>query len=323
MAGTRRLPPAAWLLTFEAVARHRSFSRAARALGTSQPAASQRVLHLEAELGLALLRRLPRGVAPTEEGSRLLAALDEGFGRIEEALEGARAAAAGRAARLTVSTDFGFAAFWLLPRLGSLAATAPGIEVRVLTTQAEPDLGREPAVDLAIAFGDGRWPGCAAEPLLPEAVLPVAAPALLRPPPRTPAELAALPLIHLEAAAPGRRRWLDWPAWLAAAGGDAAPPPGDGGGRGLALDNYILVLQAAVAGQGVALGWRPLVDDLLATGQLVAALDREVRSGCGYHLVRPRGRSAGRAAALFEGWLRRQLTPAGRAAPPPASGAAP
>jgi len=301
MAQARRLPPAAWLLTFEAVARQQSFSRAAKALGTSQPAVSQRVMHLEAELGLPLFRRLPRGVALTPEGARLLAALGEGFGLIERAVDELRAA--GRERHLTVITDFGFAAFWLLPRLGSLKAAAAGLDVRVLTTQAELDPRREP-VDLAIAFGHGTWPGCSAEPLLPELVLPVCGPTLLerRQRLRTPAELAGLPLVHLESG--GATRWLDWPAWLEAAGAD-----GPGPSRGLVLDNYILVIQAALAGQGVALGWRPLVDDLLRTGQLVAALDREVRTPRGYHLVRPRGQGASRTVELFQAWLRRQLDP--------------
>lgn len=299
MAPVRRLPPASWLLTFEAVARAQSFSRAAQVLGTTQPAVSQRMTQLEAFLGLALFRRLARGVVPTAEGLRLLAALGEGLDLIEAALDELRAS--GRQQRLTVITDFGFAAFWLLPRLGSLRTAAPELDVRVLTTQAQLDPRREP-VDLAIAFGSAAsWPGCSVEPLFPEIVQPVSGPALWRahPPPRSLAELAALPLVHLESG--GSDRWLDWPGWLRAAGGIGAEPE-----RGLTLDNYILVLQAAIAGQGIALGWRPLTNDLLRSGQLVPALDRTVRTASGYHMVRARG-GARPATRLFDAWLRRQL----------------
>lgn len=320
MAAARRLPPAVWLLTFEAAARHQSFSRAARILGTSQPAVSQRVLHLEAELGVSLFRRLPRGVVPTPEGARLLTALQQGFGLIEEAVAELRTL--GSRQRLTVVTDFGFAAFWLMPRLGSLKAAAAALDVRVLTSQAELDPRGEP-VDLAIAFGRGAWRGCRADLLFPEIVLPVCAPALLGRyrPPTTLAELAALPLIHLEG--DEAARWLDWPAWLEAAGSSQSPAAG----HGLGLNNYILVVQAALSGQGVALGWRPLVDDLLRTGQLVAALDHPVRTERGYHLVRARGHGTSPTMERFTAWLRRQLdsslSPAGCAALPPWPGADP
>ena len=295
MAATRQLPPLSWLLAFEAAARAEGFSRAARSLGTSQPAVSQKVALLEAALGQPLFRRLPRGIALTEAGARLLSALGEGLDRIEGEMEDLRAR--GGAHRLTVVTDFGFAAFWLLPRLGGFRAMS-GLDVRVLTTQAEIDPRAEP-VDLAVAFGEGRWPGCAAEPLFPEVVLPVCAPTLLarHPTPVTPADLHRWPLLHLEG--DSTHRWLDWDAWFKAT--DAPPPPP---GRGLALDNYILVVQAALAGEGVALGWRPLVDDLLKSGGLVPAIDRPVRTACGYHLIQRRAQETGLPARKFRAWLR-------------------
>ncbi|MCB1883752.1 MAG: LysR family transcriptional regulator [Geminicoccaceae bacterium] len=294
MAPARHLPPLSWLLAFEAAARAEGFSRAARALGTSQPAVSQKVALLEAALGQPLFRRLPRGIALTDAGQRLLSALGEGLDRIEGEVRTLRAG--GGAGRLTVVTDFGFAAFWLLPRLGAFRA-ATGLDVRVLTTQAEIDPRAEP-VDLAVAFGEGRWPGCAAEPLFPEVVLPVCAPELLvRHPSATEAtDLRPWPLLHLEG--DSTHRWLDWDGWFRAAG--AEPPPQ---GRGLALDNYILVVQAALAGEGLALGWRPLVDDLLKAGRLVPALDRPVRTACGYHLVRRRGQEESVPARRFLAWL--------------------
>jgi LysR family transcriptional regulator, glycine cleavage system transcriptional activator len=340
MSSTRRLPPAPQLIAFEMAARLQSFSAAAQALGTSQPAISQRVAGLEAELGVALFRRLARGVALTPAGSRLLAALSQGLDLIEGAL--AEIQTGGRSRRLLVATDFGFAAYWLLPRLGSLRRAVPGIDIRVITTQGDIN-PREETVDVAIIFGSGGWPGCDADLLFPEVVLPVCSPGLLagRAKPRRPEDLRRLPLLHLESG--GGDRWLDWAAWFAAFpgakgpgspkgeaekvasralsqrhAGDATVKPGGrrSSGRGaapasedhsLTINNYILVIQAAISGQGIALGWRPLVDDLLASGQLVPALDASITTDHGYYLVQPRLGSRSPMVKRFGTWLRAQL----------------
>lgn len=303
MPAERLLPPLAQLLAFEAAARHRSFSAAAAALGTSQPAVSQRIAAFEADLGTPLFRRTPRGVEPTPEGADLFAALQEGLDIVEAAL--ARTRGARRSRSLTVATDFGFAAFWLVPRLASLRETAPDLDVRVMTAQGELDLHREP-VDVLIAFGPADWPGCAAEPLFPEVVLPICAPGLLdrRGVPADAAALAALPLLHLEAG--DGRRWLDWAGFLSAVG-HPVPRRGE---HGVTINNYPLVIQAALAGQGVALGWRPLVDDLLATGQLRAAWSTPITTERGYYLVHANRRDGSREVRLFRRWLQGQVSPA-------------
>src|SRR5215212_2762575 len=204
MSPIRRIPPMPWLLAFEAAARHRSFGSAAAALGTSQPAISQRIAHLEASLGVPLFKRLPRGVQLTPEGAVFLAGLNEGLGLIEAALAEMRQHRSD--GHLTVATDFGFAAFWLVPRLPSLRCAAPGLDVRVVTSQTELDMTREP-IDVAIVFGSGHWPGCVAELVVREAVLPVCAPGLLagRPAPKAPRDLHVLPLLHLESG--GNTQW--------------------------------------------------------------------------------------------------------------------
>src|SRR5215217_850570 len=266
MGQNRRIPPMPWLLAFEAAARHRSFGSAAAALGTSQPAISQRIAHLEASLGVPLFKRLPRGVQLTPDGAVFLAGLNEGLGLIEASLVEMRQHRAD--GHLTVATDFGFAAFWLVPRLPSLRRATPELDVRVVTSQAEIDITREP-IDVAIVFGSGQWPGCVAEFIVPEAVVPVCAPSVLdsRAAPRSPRDLQSMPLLHLDAGE--NTRWLDWSGWFQAAGVRFAASE-----HRVTINNYSLVIQAALAGQGVALGWRPLVDDLLDRGQLVPALDR-------------------------------------------------
>ncbi len=308
MPSERLLPPLAQLLAFEAAARHRSFSAAAAALGTSQPAVSQRIAALEGALGVTLFQRTPRGVAPTPEGAGLFAALREGLDVVEAAV--AKTRSERRRHSLTAATDFGFAAFWLLPRLASLREPAPDLDVRVMTAQGELDLHREP-VDVLIAFGPAEWPGCAAEPLFPEIVLAICAPGRHeRPgPPTAPAARAALPLLHLEAG--DGRRWLDWPGFLAALG----CPPAGRGEHGLTINNYPLLIQAALAGQGVALGRRPLVDDLLASGQLRPAWGEPIVTERGYHLVHANRRDGSSEVRLFRRWLQAEVARAGTPLP--------
>src|SRR3712207_4562152 len=125
MASERRIPPLSWLLAFEAAARHKSFGSAAVALGTSQPAISQRIARLEASLGVMLFARTPRGVQLTAQGVRLLTALNQGLSQIEAGLEEARRPGAG--GHLTIATDFGFASLWLVPRLSSLQGALPDL----------------------------------------------------------------------------------------------------------------------------------------------------------------------------------------------------
>lgn len=294
-------------MAFEAAARHGSFGMAAKALGTSQPAISQRIGNLEAMLAVPLFRRASRGVHLTPQGGALLAGLVEGLDRIAQAVETARGPSL---SHLTVATDFGFAAFWLIPRLPSLCLYLPEINVRVATSQDGFDVQRDPA-DVAIAFGSGRWPGCTAELLVPETVLPVCSPAfaISRARPGTPADLQTAPLLHLEAGP--EARWLDWPGFFRGLGTDFTP-----GESRISIDNYSLVLQAALAGQGIALGWRPLVDDLLSRGLLVAALDRTVTTENGYYVVHRRAEAGGRTGARFRAWLRAQVNPALEGASP-------
>jgi len=294
---SRRLPSLQTLVVFEVAARQLNFSAAARALGTTQSAVSHRIGALEAELGVPLFRRLRRGVVLTPEGARLFQAVRQGLDTIAGATAELSAAPARR--RFDIATDFGFAAFWLMPRLAALSAALDGREVRIVTLQDAIDPADQP-FDAAVAFGARRVRGCRVTPLFPEVVVPVASPGFAagRPPVADPAALLDLPLLHLESANPGR--WLTWPDWFRAHGLD--PPAGSGR---LTFNNYPMVVQAAVAGQGVALGWRPLVDELIGAGQLVV-LGRPVSTERGYVLVEPAGRHRGRGATALCDWLRRQ-----------------
>lgn len=295
MSEQDRLPPLQMLSVFESAARLASFTAAARELGSTQPAVSQRIVQLEAELGTPLFERGHRGVTLTADGQRLFEAVRQSMATIRDAVTDIRAARAKGA--LTIVTDAGFATYWLVPRLMDLRRLLPDINVKVVTSQLAFDPRRDHA-DVAIAFGDGDWSPCTATRLFPEQVVPVCSPAFRRAHPEivAPADLCAAPLLHVQPAEP--ERWLGWNGWFAAHGLSAPPDE-----HGSTFNSYALVMNAAAAHQGVALGWMPLVDELIASGQLVALFDEPVTTQRGYFLVCPPARPETPAAPAFRRWL--------------------
>lgn len=299
MTDLRRLPPLQSLAFFEAAARHLNFTAAAKELGTSQPAVSHRIGMLEEDLGVTLFARGHRGVTLSADGARLFEAVHESLGTIGSAVAQIRARHARQV--LTVATDFAFASYWLMPQLGALRKLVADLDVRIVTSQKAFDI-REEAVDVAIAFGSGDWPGCEAELLFPEVVVAVCSPSFsasreLR---GNPAELARLPLLHLESEEP--TRWLSWHSWFEQKK-MSSNDHNIGASHDLRFNNYPLLIQAAIAGQGLALGWLPLVEDLLRSGQLVAAPGNPVQTRNGYFLVRPAAQRATKAVNLFRQWI--------------------
>jgi putative choline sulfate-utilization transcription factor len=295
MSKLDRLPPMQALTMFESAARLASFTAAARELGSTQPAVSQRVVQLEESLGVPLFERGHRGVTLTEDGVHL-------FDAVRSALDTIRVATAEIRARrtphtLTLSTDFGFATYWLMPRLSQFKALMPDVDVKIITSQKVFDPAHDQA-DIVIAFGDesADWTARSAIKLFPERVTPVCSPAFLvtHPGLREPCDLMNLPLLHLEPTQPAR--WLSWADWFAVHGLDAPAAH-----RGITFNSFTLVAHAAIMGQGVALGWTPLVNELLATGQLVELFDTPVVTERGYLLVTQR--AATPAVSAFRSWL--------------------
>jgi putative choline sulfate-utilization transcription factor len=287
------------LSAFESAARLASFTAAARELGSTQPAVSQRIVQLEEDLGAPLFERGHRGVTLTPEGALLYEAVRSGLDTIREATSDIRARRATGA--LTILTDAGFATYWLMPRLARLKASMPGVNVKIVTSQLGYDPHRDHA-DIAIAFGDGHWPPCTSTRLFAEAVTPICSPAFreLHASVTVAADLAALPLLHVQPTDP--ERWLAWNTWFAAQGLQA---PEDS--QGMMFNSYSLVVQAALMGQGVALGWTPLTDELIASGLLVRLLDTPVTTERGYYLVCPPARPAPAAVPLFRRWVFNEL----------------
>jgi putative choline sulfate-utilization transcription factor len=267
----------AWLRVFDAVGRLGSLTRAAEELGMSQPAVSYQVRRIEEQLGVPLLKRLHRGSALSEAGERLQRAVRAGVAALDEAAEDI--ARQGRKPVIRVFTDYGFAAFWLMPRVAEFRRQHPQLEVHVIASQGlDEDL--EESADATVLFGERSDFAGDARLVMPEAVLPVCSPGFLsrHGPFPDAASLARAPLLHLDMV--GKPRWFTWTSWLATQGVAREPSEGD-----LGLNTYGFVVQAALVEQGVALGWRGLIDAHLQSGMLVPVGPEVTRPDCGYWLA--------------------------------------
>ena len=278
------LPPLSTLRAFEAAARLGSMSAAARELKVSQPAISRSLLHLEGDLGQPLFRRNPQGLVLTDAGRMLQRALDAGLATLSEAADAIRAPDRDRTVWLAANS--GFAQQWLAGRLADLRTALPNLYLRLTTSDRDEELDAGD-YDLAVRFGTGQWRGSSCIKLLPERVMPVCSPAYLAKhrklaEARSPAALRHEHLLHLEESS---SRWLTWASWFAAQGIQAPLER-----PALTYASYPLLLQAALAGEGVALGWQALIERQLADGSLVPLLPPLQRDSHGYFLCRPRGR---------------------------------
>ncbi len=289
-----KLPSVNSLVVFEAAARHLNFTRAAGELGVTQAAVSRQIHALEADLGVALFRRLPRALQLTREGQRLYRSVAMGLEHIANTAAGIRRVR--NESEVTVSTSVTFASYWLMPRVAKFRAAHPDIELRLVASAPVSDLVVA-GIDLAVRYGAGRWPGMEAIHLLDNEIFPVCAPSYLagRPPLETPADLLGETLLHL---VEYDRNWVTWDAWLRACGVAGAPVK-----RGLEFDNYLVLIQAALDGQGIALGGGRLADDFLARGALVRPIEATLGSERAFYLVIPSELPVSRPAALFRDWI--------------------
>ncbi len=291
----RSLPPLDPLVAFEAASRLGSFSRAAEELGLSQAAISQRIRHLEKHVGARLFVRANRKVHLTTAGRSLLHAAAPALRQIAAASEEIRARRGGD--RLTLGADQSIAAMWLMPRLSLYREDAEHkLSIRVVASDKAADCLSED-VDLAILHGDGNWPGHDAALLFSEEVFPVCAPSYLmnNPPVIGPEHLPEHALLELDDI---HWDWMSWPAWLSSVG---IHKPVEH--EPLRINSYPLIIAAAKAGQGIALGWQHLVDADLAAGHLVRPVPDRVETAYGYYLIWSDTHPLDPAAATLRDWL--------------------
>ncbi len=293
-----RLPPLNALRTFEAAARHLSFTKAATELFVTQAAVSHQIKALEDHLGLPLFRRLNRGLMLTDEGQELLPFVRGAFDQLAEGIGRLRQGQS--AGVLTISVLPSIASTWLIPRLRHFQAGHPEIEVHMTATDRLVDFAREP-VDAAIRYGLGQWPGLRALRLLSAEMLPVCSPQLLEGPDalRTPEDLAHHRLLHVLNAPD------EWRMWLMAAGVQGVDPD-----RGLRFDHTALAVQAALNGMGVAMGPAALVGEDLAAGRLVEPFDVELPSDSAYYFVAPESTADQPKIKAFGDWLQEEASAA-------------
>ncbi len=270
----RRLPPLKALPAFEEAARHLSFSAAARELNLTHGAISRQMKSLETHLGVRLFRRLNRRVELTEAGAAFLPAARTALDVVEASA--ARLSTATRQGPLVVSCLPTFMMRWLIPRLYDFSARHPAIDVRLSASSAPVDFAHE-GVDVAIRIGAPPWPeGIEAHAFMNEEIGPVCSPAFAaRRRLRRPADLRHHTLLHTETRADA---WTDWLARSKTTTVDAS--------KGQRFEHFYFLLEAAVAGLGVAVAPLPLVMDDLKLGRLVAPFGF-VRSGRRYCVLYP------------------------------------
>jgi len=290
-----RLPTLNALKAFEAAGRHLSFTRAAEELHVTQAAISHQIKSLEEQLGIRMFRRGPRGLLLTDAGQSYLPEVREAFQKLTAATE--RLLEDDARSTITVSVLPSFAARWLVPRLTRFREDHPDVEVRVSADDRLADFDRDD-VDLAIRYGRGDYPGLHADRFLTEELFPVCSPELLkRLPLDRPEQLCDHTLLHDDMR-------MDWSMWLLAAGVEGVDPR-----RGPSFNDSSMVLQAAVDGQGVALGRSALALDDLAAGRLVRPFDFALPAEYAYYILCPE-RTANRPnIKTFREWLLAQSTP--------------
>jgi LysR family transcriptional regulator, glycine cleavage system transcriptional activator len=301
----RRLPPLNSLRAFEVVSRHESFRAAAEELHVTAAAVSQQVKALETHLGRKLLRRRSGGYSLTADALAGLPNLRAGFDQLSSAVE---TMMSGGQRILTVSAVPSLAAEWLVPRLHRFREQYPGLDVLLHASEELVDFEHS-RVDLGIRYGTGRYPGLVSERLFVDEIFPVYSPRMLkgRAPLKKPGDLRGLPLIHTDWT-PDRGHWPGWTDWMRAAG-----ITGMDVSKGLRSSDGALVIQAAIAGQGVALGSKALVLEHLAAGRLIRPFRLSLVTDFAYYVVCAKSRADEPELRAIRNWLmvEARLAPSG------------
>jgi len=284
------LPSLPALRAFDAAARLGSFRAAAEELHVSPTAISHHIRGLETHLRKDLFTRVGRGIFLSEEGLRLAEEVTKAFRILERAVLDVSESSDQTKIRIAIGPSF--ATRWMLPRLTKFNAQFPDIKLELVQTPLLVSPQNVDA-DIFITWGDGYWPDMNADRLLGAKAAPVASPDLLQRlgTPNSPYDLLQMPLIH-------QRDTVGWQAWFAHHG-----IPSDDHLVGPLIEDTNVVLQAALSGQGIVMGWRPLIDDELKSGalvQLFEAVHSEIRA---YYLVRRKNDPQQETIAAICEWL--------------------
>lgn len=297
MSLRKLLPSPNSIFMFEAAARHLNFTRAAQEFNVTQSAVSRMIARLENHIDAKLFRRVPTGIELTDEGRLLFGAVGSGFQQIEVALDDIRARYGGTGT-VTLSASSAFAMHWFMPRFDRFQASFPEIDLRFQLVRGEPS-GPVEDVDFAIRYNQPPNVELQSWVFMEEVVLPVCSPAYL-------AEFGSLDgcseLRHHTLAHLADSPRLPWHRYLSAFG-----YPSPVGSRSLTFTDYTLVIQTAIKGRGIALGWWHVVAHELLQRGLVQA-GKQLRTGDHYYLVATRRRPLRKPAILVRDWLLNEMS---------------
>lgn len=292
-----RLPSSGSLFMFEAAARHRNFTLAAREFNVTQPAISRMILGLERHLGTALFLRKPGGLELTGDGRRLYRAVHDGFERIEDVVREIQTMQR-EADIVMLSVTSAFAIHWLMPRFDRFRQEVPGVSIRLELIHGEPS-GRLGGADIGVRYDLPEGEDLEAWPLVAEVVIPVCSPDYLRShgPIDGPDGLKGQVLASLMG--PMRVPWTDF---LSAIGAGSLRDATE-----LSFSDYALVIQGAIKGQAVALGWWHVVAGELLNDGLVPAGRTVLQTGAFYQLVARRAAARRPAVQKVRDWLQAEF----------------
>lgn len=289
------LPPLQTLRAFEAASRLASFTRAADELNVTQGAISRQIRYLEDRLGVQLFIRADRGVHATVAGQRFSVVVSEILHELAHAT--AELLSEAERSTVTVGATSAIASLWLMPRLTGFRHLEPELDIRVLASDRDPERS---GADVDVVIDYSRHPPESANAiyLFREQVLPVCSPAYLdeRTEPRDPGHLLSETLLQLDDT---HQDWMNWTEWLRESGIQVKSTR-----QAIRINSYPALLQAAIAGQGIALGWRHLVDDYLASGALISVLPEHVVGPGAFWLTPIRPTLPGSAVNRLCEWLR-------------------
>lgn len=291
VSGDRRLPSLNAVRSFDAAARHLSFTLAARELCVTQGAVSRMVQTLESELGVVLFLRLGRNLALTPAGAAYHPHIQEALDRIAAATRSIKHMDGGGV--LSISVLPTFAMRWLVPRLARFQQRHPDILIDITTNERLVNFSTE-AMDIGVRYGLGQWPNTEATLFMHEDVAVFCAPSLLKrgPPLRGPADLAAHRLLQHST------RVGAWGRYFAACN---LPPPDLSQSPG--FEHFFMVIEATAAGMGVALLPPFFAADEVASGRLVRPYEKTFRNEQAYYIVHAPGAGRTRKIRLVKEWL--------------------
>jgi len=301
---SRKLPGLNGLITFEAAARLLSFTLAADELCVTQAAVSRQIKRLEEQLDCLLFVRLGRNLALSSEGERLFQAVSMGLGYISLACDDIRNGS--ELEQVSVAATHAFSSFWLMPRLRAFQQQYPDIKVHVVATDNAREQ-RSDKVDIAITCGDSGLQNHEKHYLFAEQAFPVCSPDYLKthPRPELIEDLLQHRLLHMDTQVWENLGWepIDWPAWMKHFGIDAAELKP----RGLTFNNYYMLIQAALEGEGIGLGFEHSIGDLVNKERLVKLTKHSWLTGRGYYLAVQSHRKEVAEVKALQTWLLNSL----------------